>query len=541
MQSTQQDEIGAALDAVDAGYARLRAACSDSVGNAFRVEVADRLETQCRLNRGQMYRFFGELDDPPDGLDDPALPKGTVICKLLWKRLCITGPEVRRRFKLAARIRPRRSLTGPELPPELPELAAAVECGEIDDGHVAAVCKALDALPSSVPAKKMEIAERILVRHAKEQDHGFVTNVGKALSAYLNPDGTLDEKDRARLCGITLGPQGPDGLSRVSGWIDPENRSYLEVLQAVERPGRRRRQPRTPVSASGEQLEMHADDETPDRAATDADSGGRADPGPVGPDAASVPESEAAATADDVDSDIDPEDDPPDDVADVHEAGADEYVAAQPDTRTAPQRLHDAFKFGMRAALSSGAFGQHRGLPVTVIATTTLRELNQAALAVNDPSIPMPPPARTGGGSVLPMRDLIRMAANAIQYLAVFEDHSERPLYLGRTKRIATADQRIICYARDRGCTRPDCTEPGYHCEVNHDPAWFPDGRTDADCLFFDCEPDHAAITKGLLQTKVTDEGRLAYSDGTGPFEINLAHHPEELLKELYEDDEGDP
>ncbi len=194
----------------------------------------------------------------------------------------------------------------------------------------------------------------------------------------------------------------------------------------------------------------------------------------------------------------------------------------------------------MRAGISSGAFGQHRGLPVAVIATTTLAELDQAAHAINNPAIPMPPPAHTGGGSRLPMRDLLRMAANAIHYLVVFDDHSERALYLGRTKRIASADQRIICYARDRGCTRPGCTEPGYHCEVNHDPAWAAGGCTDADCLFFDCGPDHALITKGLLQTKVTDTGRLAYSDGTGPFEVNLAHHPEELLAELFEDDDGE-
>jgi hypothetical protein len=45
------------------------------------------------------------------------------------------------------------------------------------------------------------------------------------------------------------------------------------------------------------------------------------------------------------------------------------------------------------------------------------------------------------------MRDLIRMAADGIHYLAVFDNHTERPLYLGRQARIATADQRIICYA----------------------------------------------------------------------------------------------
>jgi hypothetical protein len=61
----------------------------------------------------------------------------------------------------------------------------------------------------------------------------------------------------------------------------------------------------------------------------------------------------------------------------------------------------------------------------------------------------MPRPARTGGGSKLPMRDLITMAKDAIHYLAVFDGHSGRPLYLGRSTRIATADQRIICYGNE--------------------------------------------------------------------------------------------
>ena len=93
---------------------------SDAVGNAFRVEVAERLETQDRVNRGLMYRVVGEIVEPPDGPEDPDLPAGTVMGKLLWQRLRITPGEVRRRMRIAARIRPRRCLTGPELAPELP-------------------------------------------------------------------------------------------------------------------------------------------------------------------------------------------------------------------------------------------------------------------------------------------------------------------------------------------------------------------------------------------------------------------------------------
>ncbi|MGB0436937.1 MAG: DUF222 domain-containing protein, partial [Mycobacterium sp.] len=168
---------------------------------------------------------------------------------------------------------------------------------------------------------------------------------------------------------------------------------------------------------------------------------------------------------------------------------------------------------------------------VTVIVRTTLGELNQAAHSVADTGVSMPPPARTGGDSALPMRDLVRMSADAIHYLAVFDEHTERPLYLGRQTRIATTDQRMICYARDGGCTRPECLTPGYQCEVHHSPDWNPGGRTDADALFFACGPDHKLLTTGHLSAAVTDAGRLAWTDGESPPRINNAHHPDELLR----------
>jgi Domain of unknown function (DUF222) len=71
-------------------------------------------------------------------------------------------------------------------------------------------------------------------------------------------------------------------------------------------------------------------------------------------------------------------------------------------------------KLGLKAAIASGGLGSHRGHPVTVIVRTTLAELNQAAHAVNNPDIPMPPPARTGGHTALPMRDVIRLGADSI-------------------------------------------------------------------------------------------------------------------------------
>jgi len=298
-------------------------------------------------------------------------------------------------------------------------------------------------LPACVSPTDVEAAERTLVKHASQLDAGIVAKLGQRIADYLNPDGLFSDEDRARRRGLHLGTQGPDGMSRLSGWLDPETRAYVEAVEAAVRPGRH--QP-------------------------DNDSDSR-------------------------------------------------------DDRTPAQRCHDALKLGLETAIASGGLGVHRGHPVTVVVTTTLAELTDAAGAA---------PARTGGGSRLPMRDLIAMAGKSIHYLAVFDDHTERPLYLGRQKRIATADQRLICYARDRGCTRPNCLESGYRCEVHHPDDWARGGTTDADKLYFLCGHDHGIVSRGEVRTVVTEEGRLGWTDGTGPPHINHAHHPDELLR-------GDP
>src|SRR6201996_8703695 len=140
-----RERISAALDAIDAAHLVLRDTPSDVVGNNFRVDIAERLETQDRTNRGLMYRFFGEIADPPDESGSIAAMRSA-----LWARLRITPHEIPRRFKLAARIRPRRSLTGAPVPPELPTLAAAVQAGAVGEDHIRAVCRAVDVLPAQL-------------------------------------------------------------------------------------------------------------------------------------------------------------------------------------------------------------------------------------------------------------------------------------------------------------------------------------------------------------------------------------------------------
>ena len=192
------------------------------------------------------------------------------------------------------------------------------------------------------------------------------------------------------------------------------------------------------------------------------------------------------------------------------------------DLRSVAQRQHDALGALLRSQLGSPAVGQHNGLPVTVIATATVEQLSSATGH-----------AVTGGGSLLPMRDLIRMASHAFHYLCIYEKHTRRPLYLGRTKRIASADQRIVLHALERGCTRPGCSVPGYLTEVHHTKEWADGGLTDVTELTLGCKPDHRLIKPGGWRTRKRSDGvtewipppHLPLRGGTNDY-----HHPERLL-----------
>lgn len=192
------------------------------------------------------------------------------------------------------------------------------------------------------------------------------------------------------------------------------------------------------------------------------------------------------------------------------------------DARSHAQRQHDALNVLVRGQLGDPKLGVHNGLPVTVVVSTTLQELSAAAGQ-----------AVTGGGTVLPMRDLIRMASRAYHYLAVFDEHESRPLYLGRARRIASADQRLVLYAKDRGCTAPGCDVPAYWTEVHHTDAWALGGRTDIDKLTLACKCDHKRAEKGWRTIKIGSGGtrwipppHLDHGQQT----TNSYHHPEKFL-----------
>jgi hypothetical protein len=153
----------------------------------------------------------------------------------------------------------------------------------------------------------------------------------------------------------------------------------------------------------------------------------------------------------------------------------------------------------------------------------------------------------TGGGTLMPMSDVIRQAAAAHHYLCVFDNHTREPLYLGRAKRLASPAQRIVLYARDRGCTRPGCTAPAYHCEAHHDDGWAA-GRspTDINAMSLACPSDNKLIETTGWTTRKCKDGRTEWIPppnlDTGQARINNYHHPHRyLVPDEYGDGDDDP
>ena len=338
--------------------------------------------------------------------------------------------------------------------PLLAQTAAAQTAGTVSPEHVTIIRAFLDELPGWVDPVTREQTEATLVRIAGLTGPETLRKDAAKLATAIDQDGPEpDDTERARKRFIRLGPQRADGMTKITGLLDPQGRATWEpILAKLAAPGMGNPQDCQPCTSG-----------TPSQEQIDGDS------------------------------------------------------------RTGGHRTHDAFTAVGRSALSSGKLGQHNGLPVTVIVSTTLQDLESAAGS-----------AVTGGGSLLPMAEVIRMAAHARHYLVVFDKHTQEPLYLGRSKRLASVGQRIVLPARDRGCTKPGCTVPGYNTQVHHTTGWKSNGLTNIDEEVFACPGDNRLAEEGwtVRIRNGTAEWIPPPTLDTGQTRINYIHHPERLLAE---------
>jgi hypothetical protein len=408
MRSSSREEIVEVFDALEADLDRAMELSFDALTTPEGLAMLERCEKLRRCLPAVEYPLINQL--AAQATNDEL---GGTLSQALANRLRISRGDASRRIHDAEDLGERRALTGEPLPPLLPATAAA-------------------------------------------QRNGQIARLADKLTDCLNPDGDFSDDDRARRRGITIGNQGHDGMSPISGNLTPEARATFDAVLAK-----------------------------------------LAAPGMCNP-------ADAAPCVQDTASED----------------------AAKRDTRSAAQRNHDALVAAGRALLASGDLGQHNGLPASIIVTTTLQELEAGAGR-----------GLTGGGTLLPMKDVIRMASHAHHYLAIFDKGKALALY--HTKRLASPAQRIVLYAKDRGCSFPNCEVSGYYCEVHHTDPYARCHTTDVNDLTLACGPQHKIAEQGWTTRKNrngdTEWIPPAHLDHGQP-RTNTFHHPEKLLR----DDEAD-
>jgi hypothetical protein len=84
-------------------------------------------------------------------------------------------------------------------------------------------------------------------------------------------------------------------------------------------------------------------------------------------------------------------------------------------------------------------------------------------------------------------------------------------------------------HAKDRECSHPACTVPGYYSGVHHVTPYAKCGTTDVNHLTFGCGGHHPLAENGWVTRK----------NKAGDTEWIPFHHPEKLLRESDEDDEA--
>ncbi|WP_273732025.1 HNH endonuclease signature motif containing protein [Mycolicibacterium septicum] len=392
---------------------------------------------------------------------------------VLATRMRISGKEASRRVTAAAELGPRYAIGGEVLEPLLPACAEALLSGTINSEHIAIIRNTLAEAKKYVSTAELVQIESDLVAAATRETPETLRAAADKLLYLLNQDG--DSPDvAAHLRGLRIGTQDADGLVHVQGWLDPETAAYLTTVAGVW-----------------------------------------GAPGINNPDDSEPIHNPSPNPLDDAEAEQE---------QDALQGRQDQEAAASRDMRTQAQRNHDALKVALRELLMSKRLGRHGGLPVTVVVSTTLTELEAGAgIAV------------TGSGIRMPMKDLIRLASHSFHYLTVYKHHTAEPLYLARTKRLATRAQRLLLYNRDRGCTRPGCTAPADYCEVHHAKAdWQHGGHTDAPDLALGCGPDNRLVGLGWTTSIDPDTGRVRWHPpplmNTGQDTLNHHFHPEELL-----------
>jgi len=230
--------VPAAVDAALAELTRavdgLQAASLDGLDDAGVLAVLQRLEVQRQRMPAVDHRLITELEGRSTATR--FLTRGTAgLLVELWH---VDVAEAKGRVRAASVLGPRTALTREPLAPVYPVTAAAQAAGSISEKHAKIVTGTVGALPRNLDPDTTALAEQTLVRQAEGLRPSELIKVAERLTAYLDPDGQLsDDTDRAARRALRIGRQRPDGMSPVTGLLDPVTRGLVDAaFSALARP-----------------------------------------------------------------------------------------------------------------------------------------------------------------------------------------------------------------------------------------------------------------------------------------------------------------
>ncbi|MDP9021885.1 MAG: HNH endonuclease [Actinomycetota bacterium] len=171
------------------------------------------------------------------------------------------------------------------------------------------------------------------------------------------------------------------------------------------------------------------------------------------------------------------------------------------DARSYGQRMADALETLADMALRGGRLPVNGGVTPQITAVVPLATLEARAGRAADPA------TLSWSGPCRPQA-LEQLCCEAdMAWLVTDCDH--RPLWLGRTRRYASPDQRDAARVRDGGCRWPGCSMPLSWCVLHHVDWWEPDGRTDIHRLIPLCAAHHAMHHHGGWDIALDDHATV--------------------------------
>ncbi|MEC3957285.1 DUF222 domain-containing protein [Nocardia sp. CDC153] len=419
------------------------------------------------------------------------------VVPFLRQTLGLSRYDAAMRVKIAAACGEFLGADGTPRPVTLAATANAFEAGVISRDHVRGIVDIMTHLPAEVPAPARVETEALLVEHCVTGHPDDLPKIGREILARLDPEGTvISDADRRRRRGITISRPGVDGMSKIEGWLTPELRALLDAIFAkLARPGMCNLDDTdTEILAATAHVESKVLE-----AAARRD---RRDAGQRTHDALFALVSALQPVIDTT-------------------AGIDAAGAAGAGAAAGTAAGVGVFAAAGAAAAKAGKpmkLGKHRGLPVEVVVTMSLADLEKGAGV-----------ATTASGGHLSINEALKLAKGSRPVLAVL-DKDEIPLYLAHGERLASSGQRLALIARDRGCTHPGCDVPASMCAAHHVIDWAKGGPTDLNNLALVCDHHHAMVNDSEHGWKTVMLGKNSPTPGRvgwiAPAALDPSHTP---------------